>query len=117
VDPRSRRRPGDERTLPVQPASAWSGELDEVADGTRAAFLREPEQRDEDLGRCERVRQRAMAGLDRNPEEVCELGEREALAPAVEETAREPHRVDDRRRAAAPGQPFDGMIEERHVEA
>ena len=63
IDARRRRRPRDERALRVQPACPRRGQLDEVGDRPGAALLREPEQRDQDLGRRERVGQRAMARL------------------------------------------------------
>ena len=46
-----------------------------------------------------------------------ELREGEALAPPVEEPAREPDGVDDRRGDAPAGEPLDGAVEEADVEA
>ena len=57
-----------------------------------------------------------MARLRRRAEEVRQLSQREALAPALEEPAREPHGVDDRSGDALPGEPLDGTVEEADVE-
>ena len=76
-------------------------ERDELGDRARAALLREPDQREQHLGRRLRVRQRAVARLHRRAEEVGELREARARHAAGEQPPRERHRVDDRRRRAA----------------
>src|SRR5207247_7791557 len=83
VDARSRRRPGDEVTLSVQPARARRRELHDVTNGACTSFLGEPEQKDENLGSRDRVRKRTMAGPSRHPEEMGKLCEREALPSPV----------------------------------
>ena len=101
----------------MQPPRARRRELDHLGERPRAALLREPEERDEDLGRRERIGQRAMARLARRAEEVRELAQREALAPAMQQPPREPHGVDDRRGDALAGEVGDGAVEEADVEA
>ena len=117
IDAGRRRRAGDQRAARVQPPGARRRELDHLGERPRAALLREPEERDENLGRRERIGQRAMAGLARRAEEVRELAQREALAPAMQQPPREPHGVDDRRGDPLAGEVGDGAIEEADVEA
>ena len=93
------------------------GELDDLGERPCAALLCEPEQRDEDLGRGDGVGQRAVAGLARRAEEVRELAQREALAPAVEKAAREPDGVDDGGGDPAAREPLDRAVDEADVEA
>ncbi len=101
----------------MEPARARRRELDDLGERARAALLGETEERDEDLRRRERVGERAMARLRGRAEEVRELREREALAPSVEEPAREPDGVDDRRCDAPAREALDGAVEETDVEA
>ena len=117
VDAGRRRRARDERAARVQLPRAGRGELDHLREGPRAALLREPEERDEDLGRRDRIRERAVARLARRPEEVRELPQREPLAATLEEPACEPHGVDDGRRHPPAGEALDGAVEEADVEA
>ena len=58
-----------------------------------------------------------MTRLRRDAEEVREVGEREAPAPPVQEPAREPDGVEDRRGHAPAGHALDLPLEEAHVEA
>src|SRR6476619_7904793 len=58
-----------------------------------------------------------MAGVTRRAEEVRELAQREALAPAMQQPSRQPHSVDDRRGDTLAGEVGDGAIEEADVEA
>ena len=101
----------------MEPPRPRRSELDDLGERPRAALLREPEERDEDLRRRERVGQRAMARLARRAEEVREPRQREALAPPVQQAPGEPDRVDHRRGDPAPGQSLDGVVEEPDVEA
>ena len=101
----------------MQSPRARRGELDDLRERPRAALLCEPEQRDEDLSRGDRIRQGAVTGLAGRAEEVRELAQRETLAPTVEKTAREPDGVDDGRSDPAAGEPLDGAIDEADVEA
>ncbi len=101
----------------MHPARARSRELDHFRERPCTAFLREPEEGDDDLGRREGVRQRAVTRLGRGTEEVRELREREPLAPAVQEPSREPHRVDHRRGHASARQTLHRVVEEADVEA
>ncbi len=117
VDPRSGRGARDERALRAELSRARSSERDEVADGACAALLREPHERDQDLRGRERVRQRPVARLDRDAEEVRELPERDTLAPSRQQPPREPDRIEHRSRAAAAGELLDGTVEEADVEA
>jgi hypothetical protein len=94
-----------------------SGELDHLGERACSALLREPEQRDEDLCGRERIRQRAMTRLGRRAEEVRELSEREALAAPLQQPAREPDGVHDRRCDAASREPLHRVVEESDVEA
>ena len=101
----------------MQPPRPRRGELDEVRDRPRAPFLREPDQRHEDLGGRRRVGQRTVARLGRGAEEVGQAGEPEVPRAAGEQPAGQPDGVDDGSRYAAAREPEDGMVEERHVEA
>ena len=58
-----------------------------------------------------------MARLARRAEEVRELAQREALAPPVQQAAREPDGVDDGRGDPPAGQALDRTVEEADVEA
>jgi len=113
----ARRRARHERALRVQAARARCAEFEDVGQRPRAALLREPEKCDEDLGGRERIGQCAMARLPRRAEEVRELPKGEALAPAVEEPAGEPDRIQHGRHDPPPGQPRNLAIEEADVEA
>ena len=116
IDTRSGRCPGDERPLPVQPSGSRRGELDDVAHRSRAALLREADQRDEDL-RCRlRVGERPVTGLDTRAEEVRKRREADPLDPPLQQPPREPDRVDDRRRNPPAGEQLHLMVEKRHVE-
>ena len=117
VDARRRRRAGDEVPLAGEPPRARRGEVDELRHGRRARLLREPDQREQDLGGRLGVGERAVARPRRRAEEVRERGEADALLAAGEQPAREPDGVDHRRRDPAAGQPLDLAIEEAHVEA
>ena len=116
VDARRRRRPGDEVALAGEPPRARRGEVDELRHGRRPRLLREPDQREQDLGGRLRVGERSVARPRRRAEEVRQRGEADALLAAREQPACEPDRVDDRRRDPAAGQPLDLPIEEPHVE-
>jgi len=59
----------------VKPARTRCRQLDDLGEGSSAALLREPEERDQDLGRGERVGKRSMARLRGRAEEVRELPE------------------------------------------
>src|SRR5439155_12747103 len=83
----------------------------------RAAPLREPGPRAEDLRRRGRVRQRAMAWPGAGAEEVRERGESGAGNAAGEHAACEHDGVDHRTREPAAGEPFGLAVEEREVEA
>ena len=109
------RRAECEMALPVHATRPRRRELDEVGDGARAALLRHPDQREQDLGRRLRVRQRAVARPRIGREAVRERGEVRGL-PA-EQPPREPDGVDDGRRDAVAGEPHRLVVEERHVEA
>ena len=61
VRPGRRRGTGDERALRLQAPGARCRQLDEVGDRLRAALLREPDQRDQDLRRGGGVGERPMA--------------------------------------------------------
>ena len=117
VDARRRRRAGDQRAARVQPPRARRGELDHLGERPRAALLREPEQRDEDLGRRERVGQRAVARLARRAEEVRELAsEKRSLRRCSSRRASQTVSTTGRGDPPA-GQPLDGVVEEADVEA
>ena len=89
----------------------------EVGDRPRAAFLREPDQREQHLGRRLRVRKRAVARLHRRADEVRELGEARARHAPREQAPRERHRVDDGRRDPRAGEQLRLAVEEGEVEA
>ena len=93
------------------------GERAEVGDRTGTALLREPDQREQQLGGRTRVRQRAVARALGRVEEPRELAEAEARHAAGEQRPRETHGVDDRRADARARQPLGLAVEEREVEA
>jgi hypothetical protein len=117
VDARRARRLGNEGALHMQAPRPRSSQLGEIADRPGPPLLRQPDQREQDLRRCLRVGERAMARLDRGPEEVGERGEPDASHPAAQEAAGKPHGVDDWRRDPPSGQTFDLPVEEGEVEA
>ena len=83
----------------------------------RAALLREPDQREQDLRRRLCVRERPVTRPRRRAEEVRERREPDALDPAGEHSPREPDGVDDRCGDSPAGQPLDLAVEEADVEA
>ncbi len=117
VDAGQGRSARDEGALRAELPRARRRQRDEIADGAGAALLREAHEPDEDLRGGDRIRKRAVAWLDRHAEEMRELPQRDALAPAGEQAAREPDGVEDGRGAAAARQTLDRAVEERHVEA
>src|SRR5207253_2732737 len=76
VDAGPRRRAEGEVSLVPDASRACGGERDEICDRSRAAFLREADQRQQDFRGCLRVGKRAMARLHLRAEEVRELRER-----------------------------------------
>ena len=88
VDAGPGRRAERERALLVGAANARRREPLEVGHGGRAAFLREADERDEDLRRRLRVGERPVAGLDRRAEEARERGEARATRPVRPSRAR-----------------------------
>ena len=95
VDAGPGRRPEREVALVEQAARPRRGERREVRDGAGAALLREPDQREQQLCRRARIRQRSVARPLRRAEKPCELAEPEARDAPGEERPREPHGVDD----------------------
>ena len=116
VDAGARRRARDERALRVQSPRARSGELDEVGQRAGAPLLGEPDQDDEDLRRRAGVRQRAVARLGRDAEEVRERREPDATRPLAEEPSGEPDGVHDGSGDAPARQVRHLAVEEREVE-
>ena len=80
-------------------------------------FLREAEEREQDLRRRLGVRQSAVTGPRAGAEEVRERGKADAAEPAGEQAAGEPDCVDDRRRDPPTRQPLHLAVEEADVEA
>ena len=89
----------------------------EIGDGAGAALLREPDQREQQLGGRAGVRQRSVARPLGRVEKPRELTEAEARHAPGEQRPREPHGVDDRRADARAREPLGLAVEEREVEA
>ena len=96
VDAGPRRCAVDERPLGVDPARLRRREVAELGDRAGPALLGEPDQRQQDLGRRLRVRERAVARAARRPEEVRQGRERAAGRPAGEQSPRGWHQELDR---------------------
>ena len=80
----------------MNPARAGRGQGAQLRQRARAAFLGEPDQVHEHLGRGLGVGERAVTGLRRNAEEVRERGQPHAAEPSLEEAARERGRAERR---------------------
>ena len=116
VGPGCRRRAGDERALAMESPSPRCRQLDEICDRLGPTLLREPDERDQDLGRRGRIGERAVTWRCRRPEEVRERMQAESSRPAAEQSPRQPDRVDDGRRHTPSGEALDRAVEEAHVE-
>ena len=116
IDTGSRRRAEREVPTVPDPARPRRAERDEVGDGAGAPLLGEADQREQHLGRRQRVRKRAVARLSRRAEEVRELGEARARHASREQPTGERNRVHYRSCDPRPGQPLGLPVEERQVE-
>ena len=117
VDAGAGRRAVGEMALVEQPPCSRRRKGREVGDRPRAAFLREADQREQQLGGGAGVRERTVARPLARVEKPRELTETEARYASGEQRPREPHGVDDRRADAAAGQELGLAVEEGEVEA
>ncbi len=102
-------------TLP-RPARGGQCEHHHVLGALGTALLRERDQPQQHLGRCERVGQRAMAWPDRDVEALGEAGEVEPRQPAGQEPPCEADRVEHAHPDARAVEACEGAIEHADVE-
>ena len=111
------RRSEGEDALPVDLPHAWGRELGEIRDRLRSAFLRKPEQSDEDLGRRLRVGERPMTRSCVRAEEVRQGRKAEARRSPGQQSPRQSDGVDDGCGETCTGESLCLPVEEREVEA
>ncbi|MDX6387194.1 MAG: hypothetical protein QOD85_996, partial [Gaiellaceae bacterium] len=111
------RRAECERSLRIDLAHSRRGEIDEIRNRARSAFLCEPDQVEQDLRRCLRVGEGSVARARLRSEEVRERCEPGARSAAGEQATGETDGVDDRRCEASAGHPLCLAVQKREIEA
>jgi hypothetical protein len=117
VDPRPRGGAMRERAFVVDPPLRRCGEPAQIGEASRAELLGEPDQAQEHFRRRLGVRQRAVARLGRDSEEVREGRESDAAQASGEEAAGERGRTERRLGQTPPVQEAELALEEALVEA
>ena len=103
--------------LAVDPPRARRGQLFELGQRRGTAFEGQIDETQKHLGGRLGVRQRAVARLHRDAEEVRQRPEARPLDPPTEQVPGERNRVDHGRRDPLPGHPLELPIDEADVEA